>query len=272
MSRSILDAPPPPADVRLPYNTGPHHFGDLRLPDGPGPHPVVIGIHGGFWRARYDLGYYGHLCAALTARGVATWNIEYRRVGQPGGGWPGTLEDVALATDYLRELAPIHNLDLDRVVTLGHSAGGHLALWLAARPHIPTGSPLHNATPLLLRGAVSLAGVCDLLRGWELNLGSGAVADFVGGSPDKLPERYASASPAALLPLGVQQVLMHGSNDDSVPLTLSEGYQAAAAAQGDDVRLITLAGIGHFEPVDPHSNVWPQVQDAVLELLGLAKP
>lgn len=268
MSRSILDAPPPPADFRLPYSTGPYHFGDLRLPTGSGPHPVVIGIHGGFWRARYDLGYYGHLCAVLTAHGVATWNIEYRRVGQTGGGWPGTLEDVGLAADHLRELVPSHNLDLDRVVTLGHSAGGHLALWLAARPRILAGSPLHSATPLPLRGAVSLAGVCDLRRGWELNLGSGAVTDFMGGSPDKLPERYGSVSPAELLPLGVPQVLIHGSDDDSVPLTLSEGYQAAATAQGDDARLITLPGIGHFELVDPQSNVWPQVQDAVLELLG----
>ncbi len=267
MSSTILEISPPPTDLRLSYGGGQYHFGDLRLPAGPGPYPVVIGVHGGFWRARYDLGYYGHLCAALATCGVATWNIEYRRVGHEGGGWPGTLEDVALATDYLRTLAPTYNLDLNRVVTLGHSAGGHLALWLAARARIPADSPLHSAAPLPLRAAVSLAGVCDLQRGWELKLGTTAVPDFVGGSPAQVPERYASASPAALLPLGIPQVLIHGSDDESVPLIVSRDYHAAATALGDDVTLLALPNTGHFEVVDPRSHVWPQVQDVVLALL-----
>ena len=269
MSLSILDIPPPPADFRLRYGRGRQHFGDLRLPAGTGPHPVVIGVHGGFWRARYDLGYYGHLCAALAACGVATWNIEYRRVGQWGGGWPGTLEHVARAADHLRTLAASYALDLNRVVTLGHSAGGHLALWLAGRPRIPTDSLLHTATPLPLRGAISLAGVCDLRQGWELNLGSGAVGAFMGGSPERLPKRYASASPAALLPLGVQQALIHGSDDDNVPLVLSENYHAAASALGDDVTLHILPATAHFEPVDPQSHAWPTVRDVVLEMLEI---
>src|SRR5215468_7306163 len=130
MSRDILTLPPPPYDLRVAYGKGDFQFADLRLPPGKGPHPVVIVIHGGFWRAAYDLVYAGHMSAALTRRGVATWNIEYRRVGHPGGGFPGTLDDVAAAVDHLAQIAPSHSLDLSRVIAIGHSAGGHLALWL----------------------------------------------------------------------------------------------------------------------------------------------
>ncbi|HYF64217.1 MAG TPA: alpha/beta hydrolase, partial [Herpetosiphonaceae bacterium] len=124
MSESILSQPAPPADLRLAYGPDPLHFGDLRLPAGPGPHPLVIVVHGGFWRNRYDLEHIGHVCAALTARGLATWSIEYRRIGDPGGGWPGTFLDAGRAADYARELAPRFNLDLERTVSAGHSAGG----------------------------------------------------------------------------------------------------------------------------------------------------
>src|SRR5579875_2539599 len=138
-SRDILFTPAPTADERIFYGDDDEvQFGDLRLPSGPGPHPVVMTIHGGFWRAAFDLQYMGLICNALRGAGIATWNVEYRRVGQPGGGWPGTFRDVARAADHLRALAPRYSLDLARVVALGHSAGGHLALWLAARPRIPS--------------------------------------------------------------------------------------------------------------------------------------
>src|SRR5579864_1380245 len=166
----ILETPPPRGGTRLSYGPDPLHYGDLRLPDRAGPHPVIMMIHGGFWRDRFDLEYAGHPCAALTAAGAATWNVEYRRIGNPGGGWPGTLLDVALAADHLRELAADYGLDLDRVVTMGHSAGGHLALWLAARGRIPAGETLYTPDPLPLRAAVALAGVADLRRAWELGL------------------------------------------------------------------------------------------------------
>jgi acetyl esterase/lipase len=265
MSRAqiILTAKPPPADLRLAYGPDALQFGELRLPPGAGPHPVAIVIHGGFWRAAYDLTHIGHLAAALTAAGVATWTIEYRRIGNPGGGWPGTFRDVAAAADALRILAPGHALDLSRVVSIGHSAGGHLALWLAGRGRVPAGHPLHTADPLPLRRAVGLAAVSDLRMGWELRLSNGVVETFLGGSPDAVPERYAVASPAALLPLGVPQVLIHGTEDDTVPFAISEVYRDLAVALDDPVTLVPLPGLEHFAPIDPESTAWPVVLDAV---------
>ena len=260
----ILTVTPPPADWCLPYGADTLQFGELRLPGGPGPHPVAIVIHGGFWRAAYDLTHIGHLAAALTAAGVATWSIEYRRIGHPGGGWPGTFRDVAAAADGLRTLAPAHRLDLTRVVTVGHSAGGHLALWLAARPRIPAGYPLHTPDPLPVRRAVGLAAVSDLRMGWELRLSNGVVTEFLGGSPDAVPARYAAVSPAALLPLGVPQVLIHGTEDDTVPFAMSVVYRDTAVAVGDPVTLIPLPGLDHFAVIDPESAAWPVVREAVV--------
>ncbi len=263
----ILTANPPSADARLRYGPDPLNFGDLRLPTGNGPHPIVIVIHGGFWRAKYDLEHTGHLCAALTDDGYATWNIEYRRIGNPGGGWPGTFEDVAIGAKHVRELASEYGLDLSRVITLGHSAGGHLALWLAGCHKISEGDPLYVDDPLPLAGVVSLAGVCDLRRGWELDLSKGIVGDFLGGSPGEVPERYGAASPAQLLPLGVRQALVHGTEDDNVPYEISEHYYENAVAAGDKVELVTLEGAGHFEVIDPGSKEWPSVVGAVRSLL-----
>lgn len=266
MSEDILDLPPPPADERIPYGGHPLQFGDLRLPTGPGPYPLVIYVHGGFWRARYDLTHAGHPCAALTAAGIATWNVEYRRIGN-GGGWPETFLDVAAAADHARELASRHPLDLERAIAVGHSAGGHLALWLAGRDRIPPGTTLHRPVPVPLRGAVSLGGVVDLRRTWELRLSGGVVRELVGATPDEAPERYAAASPPELLPLGVPQTLIHGTEDESVPYELSVRYHAAATAAGDEVTLIPLEGVGHFEPVDPRSAVWTRTLGAVQALL-----
>ena len=131
-SEEILTLPPPPADARLAYGTDPHQFGDVRLPKTKGPFPIVMTIHGGYWRAKYDLAHIGHLCAALTAKGIATWNIEYRRVGNPGGGWPGTFEDIRNAYRYLPLITKRYDLDSNKVLVMGHSAGGQLALCLAA--------------------------------------------------------------------------------------------------------------------------------------------
>jgi acetyl esterase/lipase len=252
----ILSLAPPPADERVSYGSDAHQFGDLRLPKGNGPHPVVINIHGGFWRNEYDLAHAGHLCAALTAKGVATWNLEYRRIGNPGGGWPGTLDDVQTGAACLETIAAERSLDLKRVVATGHSAGGHLVLWLAKQ----------NA--IALRGLVALAPVADLRRAWELKLSNTVVADLLGGSPQDLPDRYRSASPIELVPLGVAQRVLHGANDDIVPLEISRRYVAAAKKSGDDSKLIEVAGAGHFELIDPRSSAWPVVKEAVLELVG----
>ena len=204
-SLDILETPAPQADARIAYGPDPHQFGDLRVPRVNGPHPVVIFIHGGFWKAKYSLEHAGHLCAALTNAGAATWSLEYRRIGDPGGGWPGTLADVKQGTQHLRKLASAHSLDLDRVVVAGHSAGGQLALWLAAERAIP------------LRGVVSLAGVLDLKRAFELGLSKGIVATFLGGSPAEVPERYAQASPIQRLPIATPQRLLHGTRTRTCP-------------------------------------------------------
>lgn len=267
MDLYLFNTPPPEADVRLPYGSLPLQFGDLRLPPGPGPHPVVEVIHGGFWRNRFDLEFMGFFCADLTARGFATWNIEYRRIGDEGGAWPGTLQDVARATDYLRELAPTYNLDLRRAVAMGHSAGGHLVCWLANRARIPARDPLYTPQPFLPKAVISLAGVLDLRRAWELQLSNLVVQDFMGGSPEQYPERYATASPIELLPSGVEQVLIHGTEDQSVPYEISQRYYDKAARLGELVKLVPLPGVGHFEVIDPKSAGWPVILEELQNLL-----
>jgi acetyl esterase/lipase len=256
MLTSIQDVPPAPPGTRIVYSRGEFQFGELRVPSGSGPHPVAIVIHGGFWRARYDLTEVGHLCEAVTRQGLATWSLEYRRIGNSGGGWPGTLDDVRTGAAHLEKIAAERSLDLKRVVAMGHSAGGHLVLWLAKQ----------NA--IALRGLVALAPVADLRRAWELKLNNTVVADLLGGSPQDLPDRYRSASPVELVPLGVAQRVLHGANDDIVPVEISRRYVAAAKKSGDDSKLIEVAAAGHFELIDPRSSAWPVVKKAVLELVN----
>ena len=260
-NRDITKALPPTADFRISY--GPHalHYGDLRLPPGPGPHPVVVFVHGGRWRAEYDLQHVSAACAAFTARGVATWNIEFRRVGHIGGGWPGTLLDVGQATDFVRELALNYNLDLNNVVISGHSSGGHLAQWLGARHRIPAGDPLYVANPLKPKAVVALAGVGDLRRTWARN--PEGVEEFLGGSPEQYPERAATSAACEMLPVGVPFTLVNGM-EDALPYSMAEEYAERARAAGDDVQVILIPGAGHFWLVDPNSPGWPQVEDAVI--------
>lgn len=267
MSASILDREPPPADRRIRYGPGPLQFGDLRLPEGPGPHPCAIAIHGGFWRNRYGLKHLGHLCAALTAAGIATWNIEYRRIGDTGGGWPGTFQDVALAARYLFNDASTYDIDPACVFAIGHSAGGQLASWLAAAGTVPKESPVHTG-PIPLQAVVSLAGVLDLRRAWDLRLSEGVVRDLLGGTPADVPAWYAAASPVALVPSGVPHLLVHGDADPIVPIEIRERYHEAARSAGDDVTLLTLPGAGHFELIDPLSAVWPEILTAIGTLIS----
>jgi acetyl esterase/lipase len=255
MLTSILEVPPAPPGTRIEYGRGEFQFGELRVPSGSGPHPVAIVIHGGYWRAGYDLAHIGHLCEAVTQQGLATWSLEYRRIGNPGGGWPGTLDDVRTGAAHLEKIAAERSLDLKRVVAAGHSAGGHLVLWLAKQ----------NA--IALRGLVALAPVADLRFAWELKLSNTVVADLLGGSPQDLPDRYRSASPIELVPLGVAQRVLHGTNDDIVPLEISRRYVAAAKKSGDDSQLIEVTGAGHFELIDPRSSAWSAVEEAVFELV-----
>lgn len=252
----------PPAR-QVAYGEHPDQVGNLHLPVGEGPWPVVVLIHGGFWRRVWDRTLMTPLARDLAARGLAAWNIEYRRVGQDGGGWPGTLEDVAAAADAV---AALEGVDPTRVVTVGHSAGGHLALWLAARHRLAPGQP--GAAPRLRpRAAVSQAGVADLARGAADQLGDGACQALLGGTPAELPERYAAASPAALLPLGVPVLLVHGAADDIVPPGQSHAFAHAARAAGDTVQLVDLQGADHFDVVEVEHPGWEAVVQRLPQLL-----
>jgi acetyl esterase/lipase len=235
----LTDPPPPPADARLAYGPEPLQFGDLRLPEGASP-PLAVVLHGGYWKATYNLIHTGHMCRALTEAGIATWNVEYRCVGVPGGGWPAAGEDVALAVQFVRELP----VDQERVVLVGHSAGGQLALWTGKRSQLPV---------------VALAPVSDVRDSVARTGPDGPPARFMA------PEHFADGSPLELLPLGVQQIVIHGTEDDSVPYEMSERYVEAAAGEAE---LVTLEGSGHFEPIDPLSSEWPQVRSAIERLLG----
>jgi acetyl esterase/lipase len=255
-SDSILTLPPPPADARVTYGADPNQFGDLRLPKGKGPFPLVMNIHGGFWRARYDLAHAGHLCAALTAKGIATWNVEYRRVGNPGGGWPGTFEDVRSAYRFLPELRKRYSLDASKVVVMGHSAGAQLALCLAA----------HDAS---LKKVLSLAGVVDLQQAWELHLSGNAVGELLGGTPSQVTEHYREADPMQLaIDHSTTQWLIHGAADDVIPSNFSRNYAQQKKAKGEDVHYLEISTAGHYDLIDPRSQAWPKVEDTVQHLLG----
>ena len=261
----LLDLPTPKADQRVAYGKLPHQFGDLYLPNSPGPYQLVLALHGGFWREKYDLGHFGHLCRALARAGLAVYSVEYRRLGHEGGGFPGTLHDVARAAEFLPELEWRFPVITEGAVALGHSAGGQLALWLAGRQNAPEGSPLRGPA-LDLAGVVALAPVADLAAASLQGLGAGVVRDFMGGPPEAQPDRYAAASPIRLLPLRVPQILVHGTADDTVPYALSEAYVREARARGGRAELRTLQGLGHFEPIDPRSAAFPSVLQAVQAL------
>ena len=227
------------------YGDHPSQHAELFLPDEGGPRATAVVIHGGFWRDRYDRHLMDGLCACLAAKGWAAINLEYRRVGADGGGWPATFDDVRTGIDTL---TAVDGLILDRIVTIGHSAGGHLALWAA----FATGA---------VTDVVSLAGVTDLEEAHRLGLSADATGSFLGGSPTEVPERYAAASPMGLLPLGVPVLLVHGDRDENVPVELSVSFAQAARAAGDEVELRVRPGIDHFEVIDPGGESWRIVMD-----------
>lgn len=267
MSDSILNLAPPRADARIAYGRDPNQFFDLRLPkddlskkqNSRSLYPLVINIHGGYWRAQYNLEHAGHLCAALTAKGVATANLEYRRVGNDGGNWPNTFADIRSAYQFLRQNAARHSLDADRIVVMGHSAGAQLALCLAG--HEPS-----------LTRAVSLAGVVDLQRAYHLHLSNDAVVEFLQGAPVQVPDHYREADPMQLSIPQARQWLIHGAADDVVPTAFSRDYvavkQKRTAKEKEDVHLLEIPAADHFDLIDPRSEAWKQVEQVVLQLLS----
>lgn len=260
-----------PADLRIAYGADPLQFGELWLPKGEGPHPVVVLIHGGCWRADLPgLELMDYAAADLRAAGRAVWNIEYRRIGHAGGGYPGSFQDVADSLDHLRALAGPHQLDLDRVVVSGHSAGGHLAVWALGRPRLAATSPLHAAEPLKLRGAVALAGIIDL-EAYHADgpdaCGGPSVIDALIGAPGRLGDVYADTSPPRLLPIGARQVIVSGDLDPIVPSRFGQAYGAAATEAGDAATVIDLPASGHFELIDPTAAAWARIRAEIDALL-----
>ncbi len=256
--------------IQIAYGQRAFQYGELYLKQGERDEklPVVVLIHGGFWRAAYNLSLMRGLARDLAGQGIAAWNIEYRRVGNVDGGWPATMLDVAQATDYVRTLAPQYRLDDTRIVTVGHSAGGHLALWVAARHRIG-GGELAAQEPIKITGAVSLAGCADLEYVAQLGLGRDAAIELLGGDPQAVPERYAAASPAALLPLGVPQVLVHGTRDVHVPFNVSQFYAQQAREAGDEVTLLELPGADHFVVIDATSESWTLTMKEIRRVLAI---
>jgi acetyl esterase/lipase len=238
------------------YGDDLEHVGELRLPvQSEPPWPVFVLIHGGGWRERWERDLMDGIASDLTQRGYATWNLEFRRVGPSGGGWPATFLDVAAGIDHLRELREHAPLDLGRVVAMGHSAGGHLAVCSAARAKLPPGSPgADPAVPVV--AAVGLAGIYDLVSSAERGLDELSTIAFMDGLPSEHPDRYARASPAALLPIGVRQLIVTGVNDRPDLVDDNRRYVRNAQAAGDDVELMELPDADHFTVIDPFSLTW----------------
>lgn len=239
----------------VPYGSHPDQVMAVYGPVGAPSGVTVVLLHGGFWLERYRADLMAPLAEDLAGAGHTVVNVEYRRVGGAGG-WPETFTDVAAAVDHLAELPDVPT---DRIVTVGHSAGGHLAVWAASRHRLPGGAP--GADPRVRPcAAVSQAGMVVLVASARAGLGKGAVVDLMGGSPDEVPDRYAVADPAALLPTGVPVVLIHGEDDHIVPPGISRDYAERARERGDEVELVALPG-GHFEAIDPSHPLWRAVVD-----------
>jgi acetyl esterase/lipase len=259
----------PMPDHKIAYGEDASQFGELWLPAGKGPHPVVLMIHGGCWLASLPgpelLAYQAD---ALRRAGLAVWSISYRRNDQPGGAYPGTFLDVARGADKLRELAEKYPLDLSHVVATGHSAGGHLALWAAARPNIAADSPLKTAHPLPIAAVVSLAGVPDLAYGARMGFCDKAIDKLVDlekrdGKGENAPA-WKDTSPMALLPLRVRQTLVHGVYDAITPPAYGYGYRRRAAEAGDTVDIVNVDEAGHFELISPWTATGRRIVDLIV--------
>jgi acetyl esterase/lipase len=263
----LLSRPKPEPTQHIAYGPSPQQFGELWLPGGKGLHPLVLMIHGGCWtKSVATLEIMNWAAEDLRKGGVAVWNIEYRGVDEAGGGYPGTYQDVAAALDAIRPFAKPYGLDLSRTLLLGHSAGGHLALWAAARPKLPKSSPLYTAHPITASAVIDLAGLADLQADTDTACGAEPVAAMVGQPSPGRPDVYADTSPAALVPLGVPQYVIHGAADGTVKPAVGYAYAAKALAAGDRVEMLYPPG-GHVEEISPGAPSWDATAALVLKLL-----
>jgi acetyl esterase/lipase len=279
----VLSRAARPPDLVLRYGDDPDHVADVHVPpavaeagDGTGARVLfTIFLHGGFWRAEYGREHTAPLAEALADAGIVVCAPEYRRTGQPGGGWPGTFDDVAAAVDRLPGLVAEATggrvaADPSGVVLAGHSAGGHLALWAASRHHLAPGSRWHTKQSGW-GGVVALAAVADLVSANHKALGQQAVGALMGGASAEVPDRYLEADPSRLLPAGGPVWLLHGTADDRVPYLMSLDYALwarSAGARPAEATCVILPGAGHFEVIDPLSREWPQVVEAFWRVGG----
>lgn len=268
--RDLLDRPREAADERIEYGEGEEQYGELWLPDGSGPHPLVIMVHGGCWNAQIPgTILQDQLNADLKQRGYAVWNITYPRVGHDTGGYPGTFQSVAAAVDHVRVLAEDHPVDLTRTVIMGHSAGGHLALWAGARDRLDIGllRPA-DQDPFIPGAVITLAGINDLALYNAEGPGRCGEPDIVNAlvSAETRTNPLADTSPAEWLPLGVEQVILSGELDPIVPASLGVAYADRAEEAGDPVKEITLEEAGHFELIDPTAPAWAVILREIARL------
>lgn len=248
----LLNRPKPQPSLTIPYGEDPLQIVDLWLPTGDGPHPVVLMVHGGCWQTEVaERDIMNWIADDLRRRGIAVWNIEYRGVDR-GGGFPNTFLDVAVAADALRTHADRHRLDLSRLAATGHSAGGHLALWLAGRRRLPEGSALRTADPISIRTVVSLGGLPDLEEAARPP-GSGCGIEIIERISG---DRFAETSVPRLAPLGVKQILINGRQDRIIPISYAEAYAAPMRALGDEVEVRMIDRTGHVELIAPESAAW----------------
>jgi len=250
--------------IRASYGFGPIQVGELRLPPGKGPFPVAIVIHGGCWqKGMATMRMTAPIADALTARGFATWNIEYRQLGDDGAGWPGTFEDWAMAADHLRWLAKTEPLDLKRVIAVGHSAGGHAAVWLASRPQLS--GKLHGDDPVPIKAVVDIDGPADLMPFVPLQkqiCGQPVIDQLMGGTPESAAAHFKDGNPAQRLPLHAAQLLVAS---DVLPPAEADAYAARARAAGDRVEVLKLENAGHFDPIAPGTPAWAKVEAFIVE-------
>jgi len=261
---ALMDFPQPEADHVIAYGDGPLQFGELRLPDGEGPFPVIVFIHGGCWMSEYDIGHSRKLADAFPQEGIATWSLEYRRIGDPGGAWPGTFDDIEAGYAHLLKLTDRFPLDPERVILAGHSAGGHLALWMAQRIEEQPSDDVINP-----RGVLGLAPAPDLEFLYERQTCGNAVGKLLGGSPEDYPERYEYGSVTNRIPQSTPQIAVIGKYDETWR-PVGVRYAMTASRQGAPISVIDAPQAGHFELIDPDSTTWPLVLGAARELLGNA--
>jgi acetyl esterase/lipase len=268
--QDIVNLPPLSAGTVISYGPDSLQFAELRIPDGPGPHPVAIVIHGGCFLSFANHHVMDHFCDKLTRAGIATWNLEYRRVDNPGGGWPATFNDIGQGVDYIRAITEKYNLDTNHVVIIGHSSGGYFALWAGSRNKLDQNSQLYCDNPLIPTGVVSLAGLADLRGKVERTkqvCGSDVINMLLGGSIEEVPDRYKNASPVTLLPMGVEQVVIYGSDDPAVPPEFGQKYVEAGKLAGESIGFIILPSAAHFEMIATQTSSWPIVEASIKSMI-----